>query len=128
MTAERNLDRVVLALGAVLLVLALVAIPFGGADSSGSQPSAGDGRATNGVAIVNFKFRPQEVTIQAGTKVTWTNEDSAPHTATAEGGKFAFDTGTLDRGEAKSVTLAKPGTYEYICDIHPFMTGTVTVE
>ena len=58
--------------------------------------------------------------------VTWTNADSAPHTATAKAGS-AFDTGTLNQGQSKKVTFSKAGTFQYTCTFHPFMSGTVVV-
>ena len=57
--------------------------------------------------------------------MTWLNQDSAPHTATAEDG--SFDTGTLEEGKLKSETFKQAGTYAYICEIHPDMHGTVEV-
>ena len=63
--------------------------------------------------------------IQVGGKVTWINQDSAPHTATADDG--SFDTGTLAEGKLKSETFRQPGTYTYICQIHPTMHGTLEV-
>ena len=65
------------------------------------------------------------VTIEEGGKVIWQNEDSAPHTATADDG--SFDTGTLEEGKLKSENFKEAGTYTYICSIHPDMHGTVEV-
>ena len=57
----------------------------------------------------------------------WNNRDSAPHTATASGEK-PFDTKVLKEGQkSKPITFDKPGEYAYICDLHPFMKGTVVV-
>jgi plastocyanin len=79
------------------------------------------------VEMIDFSFEPATVTIQAGGKVTWQNEGEAPHTATADDG--AFDTGTVDPGKLKSETAAfkEPGSFSYICEIHPQMKGTVEV-
>ena len=74
---------------------------------------------------MDFKFKPETVTVKAGTKVTWVNNDAAPHTATATG---AFDTDTLRKGDKKTLKLKKPGTYAYICAFHPFMKATVIVQ
>jgi len=57
--------------------------------------------------------------------VTWTNRDTATHTATADGG--AFDTKEIRPGAKSTVTLSKAGTYEYHCDIHPTMHGSIVV-
>lgn len=63
--------------------------------------------------------------IAVGGKVSWQNEDSAPHTATADDG--SFDTGTLDKGKLKSETFKQAGTFPYYCEIHPTMHGSVEV-
>lgn len=108
-------------------------------ESSGATTEAGDDSATSGnapapsgdavrsakVEIEDFAYYPDPVTIEEGGKVIWQNEDSAPHTATAEDG--SFDTGTLDEGKLKSETFKESGTYAYICSIHPDMHGTVEV-
>ena len=60
--------------------------------------------------------------------MTWENRDTAPHTATASGGGKPFDTQVLEEGKkSKPVKFDKPGEYAYICDLHPFMKGTVVV-
>jgi plastocyanin len=95
-------------------------------NSSGSAPApSGDATRSEKVEIVDFAYDPDPVTIEEGGKVIWQNEDSAPHTATAEDG--SFDTGTLEKGKLKSETFKEAGTYPYICSIHPDMTGTVEV-
>lgn len=86
---------------------------------------SGDAVRSEKVEIVDFAYDPDPVTIEEGGKVIWINEDSAPHTATAEDG--SFDTGTLEEGKLKSESFKEPGTYEYICSIHPDMHGTVEV-
>jgi hypothetical protein len=63
--------------------------------------------------------------VNVGDTITWTNQDTAPHTATASDG--SFDTGNLSKGKSGSITFSKAGTFAYICSIHPSMKGTVTV-
>lgn len=126
-----------------LLALSLALVACGGDDSSdtSSQTSTatetttepgGNGPAPSGEAersakiqIVEFTYGPDPVTVQVGGKVTWLNQDTAPHTATAEDG--SFDTGVLERGKLKSETFKQAGTFAYVCDIHPTMHGTVEV-
>jgi plastocyanin len=83
------------------------------------------GSSTNAVSISNFSFDPADVGVAAGTEVTWTNDDPAPHTVTAEDG--TFDSGTLEPGQSFSVAVVGNGPITYFCQIHPDMTGTVTV-
>jgi plastocyanin len=98
-----------------------------GDDSAGGSAPAPSGDATRSekVEIVDFAYDPDPVTIEEGGKVIWQNEDSAPHTATADDG--SFDTGILEEGKLKSETFKEAGTYAYICTVHPDMHGTVEV-
>jgi plastocyanin len=89
--------------------------------------AAAQQRATRTVSIENFAFVPAQITVRAGTKVTWVNNDSVSHTVTANNG--AFDSGTLQQGEKFSRTFTKAGKkFAYHCEIHPQMQGKVTVK
>jgi plastocyanin len=77
------------------------------------------------VEIENFLFQPSDISIPVGTTVIWTNRDGVPHTATSNDG--VWDSGNLSEGESFSFTFEEPGTYPYLCLIHPLMRGTVTV-
>jgi plastocyanin len=90
-----------------------------------AAPPTGVAARAEKVEIVDFAYDPDPVTVQVGGKVTWLNQDSAPHTATAEDG--SFDTGALEEGKLKSESFKQAGTYAYICEIHPDMHGTVEV-
>jgi plastocyanin len=96
--------------------------------SAATTPAASSSgaKATDAVTIRNYSFAPVTTTVAAGTKVTWTNEDPSPHTATSTSAG-AFDTGTLHKGQSKTITLSKPGTYSYYCQLHPFMKATIVV-
>lgn len=81
------------------------------------------------VTVEGFTFGPGTVTVAVGDAVTWTNNDSAPHTATSgSAAPEAFDTGTLEQGESATVVFDTPGTYDYVCRFHASMRGTVIVE
>ena len=127
---QHILNRGLIVLGAVLIVttgLALVAHGRQSADAQ-AQPAAGPATAADAVQITNFLYKAEAITVAVGTKVTFTNQDSAPHTATSGPSPNAdgvFDTGTLKKGESKSVKLGEKGTFAYYCAIHPFMKGTV---
>lgn len=77
------------------------------------------------VTIDNFTFRPAQLTVKAGTTVTWTNHDDIPHTVVAAG---TFRSKVLDSDDSYSFTFATPGDYSYFCSLHPHMTGTIKVE
>ena len=70
-------------------------------------------------------FVPPNVTVRAGTTLTWLDRDSADHSATSSDG--SFDTGVLSHDGSKSITLKKPGTYSYSDIIESDMTGSVRV-
>ena len=73
-------------------------------------------------------YSPTTITVVIGVNntVTWTNNDDATHTVTADDG--SFDSGFLNQGQTWSYTFTTPGTYAYHCSIHPWMKGTVIVE
>ncbi len=83
--------------------------------------------ATSAVAIDNFTFKPQQLTVKAGTKVTWTNKDDIPHGIASANNAFSRSK-ALDTGDSYSFIFAAPGTYQYFCYLHPHMTGTIVVE
>jgi plastocyanin len=82
--------------------------------------------ADGSVSIEGFAFSPSTVTVKVGDSVTWTNNDSAPHTATADDG--SFDTEQFGNGESSTLTFSTAGSFAYHCTIHPQMHGTVVVE
>jgi plastocyanin len=92
-------------------------------ETGSSESSAGAG---DSVEIVEFEFDPEELTVPAGTTVTFTNQDKAPHTATAD--DSSFDTEELEKGDSAEETFDEPGTYSYYCRFHVFMKGSVVVE
>jgi len=81
-----------------------------------------------GVAILDFKFEPETLTVSPGTKVTWVNKDDEPHTATSSVKPKRFDSGVLDTAQAYSFTFVEPGSYPYFCKLHPHMTGVIVVK
>lgn len=89
----------------------------------GSTRSSGGGGAA--VSIKDFAYSPAKLTVAKGTTIVFGNEDSTDHTATASNG--AFDTGSIGKGQTKTVTLRAAGTFSYVCSFHPFMHGTITV-
>jgi plastocyanin len=83
--------------------------------------------ATNTVAITNFAFSPAVATVRVGSTITWTNQDGEPHTVTSKDGSGLLRSPSLNTGESFTFTFTKPGRFEYLCTIHPFMTATVVV-
>lgn len=104
-------------LAAALAVLLLVAC--GGSDGDGS--SAGPSAA---ITIESFSFG-DPISVAPGTTVEVTNADGANHTWTSV--DDVFDSGTLASGETFRFTFDDPGDYQFLCRIHPSMTGSITV-
>ena len=103
--------------------LALLLLPACGAGVAG-RPGA-----PKSVEIVSYAFTPKALTVRAGTTVTWTERDEdvagkGAHTVAGDG----FTSAPLAKGTTYSFTFERPGTYDYVCGIHNYMTGTVVVE
>ena len=117
------------------LAAVAVAAALGLAACGGDEPAteSGDGAEASApeVAIKTFMYEPSPLTVEAGTTVTFTNEDDILHTVTA--GTRAKPSGDFDEdldgaGAAAEVTFDRPGTIDYFCDVHQGMDGQVVVE
>lgn len=97
----------------------------GAADKGGDEKAGGAAVEGDAVTIEEFQYKPADLKVKAGTKVTFTNKDSFAHTVTAK--DKAYDSGNMEEGAVFEHTYDKPGTYDYFCAIHVYMTGTVTV-
>jgi plastocyanin len=103
-------------------------------DTGAAPPADDTGGGGGGEAVTidipSISFDPAEVTVKAGTTVTWTNSDDLPHTVTKDGGPGPdFDSGDLDPGSGEfEQTFDEPGTVDYVCTIHPGQAGSITVE
>jgi len=72
-----------------------------------------------------MSYSPSSAHARVGQTVIWRNADSTAHTASANGG--AFDTGFLAPGEQASLLMQSEGNFNYHCNIHPGMTGSLSV-
>jgi plastocyanin len=121
---------------AVTIIFLIAALSVFGLLGCGEEygTSAGDGgtvTATGGgtveVKLKDTSFRPADLTVDKGTTVRWTNEDSINHTVTANDQKF--DSGILSGGETFEFTFNETGAFDYHCTIHPSqMRGKITVK
>ena len=126
------LRRVRIGTGVLVLAGAVLFVAFGGGGesagpgSSGSSVSSGSSTGTS-ITISNFMFSPMSMTVKPGATISVTNKDSATHTLTASG-PGGFNTGNISHNQTKTFTApTKPGTYQYICNIHQYMMGTIKV-
>ena len=99
-------------LALVMLAAPLAALPACAADAM--------------VVMKNFDFSPMEVTVSAGSTVTWKNMDGEPHTVASADGLFRSP--ALDENDTYSFKFDKPGVYKYVCSIHPKMMAVITVK
>jgi len=110
----------------VIALLAFLAIATGCARQASppARESIPPTVSGNAVTIKGFAFAPQTLTIKTGTTVTWTNNDTAPHTVKSS----VFESPQLAQGQSFPYTFNQVGTYDYNCGIHPSMKGQIMVE
>ncbi|MBA3304052.1 MAG: cupredoxin domain-containing protein [Acidimicrobiia bacterium] len=109
-----------------------LAVTVGGACGDGGSPGPEDFEADfevgGAVAVEDFRFSPDDVTVATGQLVRFTNEGDEIHTVTAD--DDTFDAGELEPGDVFTYDTARdePGAIGYHCAIHPEMRGTMTIE
>jgi amicyanin len=113
-TARRAVPWTSLALSVLLGLLLLV-------------PSGQASAATYRVTMQGYAFGPATLTVPAGSTVTWTNQDTAPHDVKTTSAPAAFHSPMLNKGGSWSFTFTTPGTYAYYCTVHPNMTARIVV-
>ncbi|WP_419901809.1 plastocyanin/azurin family copper-binding protein [Kiloniella sp.] len=77
------------------------------------------------VEISGFNFAPDKLVVRYGDTITWTNRDIAPHTATAD--DKSWDTGTISKGDKKSLMVTEGMSLTYYCRFHPMMKAGLAV-
>ena len=83
--------------------------------------------ASQAVTMAQYAFAPAALTVHVGDTITWTNRDQAPHDVTTTTAPVALHSPTLATGQSWTYTFTQPGTYGYICSIHPDMRAQVIV-
>jgi plastocyanin len=147
------MSRTILALGSAMLLIlsacgggATPSAPATAAPASevpaseaASAPAASESAAAGGAAcapsseagtvtgtMANLAFNPASITASVGDTITWTNNDSAQHTATVTSDPTCT-TETLSNGASGGIVFNTAGSYEFFCKIHPTMKGTIEV-
>ena len=131
--------RIGTSLAALVIAVAALAVALTNDGSDGGGPStvraadttSGHASVTvapfqekgHSVVIENFAYSPEPVGARVGEAVVWINRDEAPHTVTAQDGSWS--SGTLVQGDGVAMIFSEPGTYEYICALHPPATTRV---
>ena len=104
----------------VLAVLAVVTI----VRENRTEPAAKAAQSTGTVLMEGTKFSPAATTVARGTRVVFDNNDTAPHTVTADDG--SSDSGIIEPGSAYS--LVADASFTFHCEIHPSMTAEIRLE
>lgn len=94
-------------------------VPPGG-NPGGTTPG------TNEVWMQNTTFVPATKTITKGTTITWTNKDASAHDVNS--GSGIFTSPSMGQNATFSYTFLNAGTFTYVCDFHPGMSGTIIVQ
>jgi plastocyanin len=100
-------------------VASATVVTLGSRALSAGQPTVHE------VRIRSFKFVPDNIQVQLGDVISWTNEDLAPHTATAD--EFDWDTEELGNGANAKITVFEGMATSYFCAFHPHMTGSIEI-
>lgn len=96
--------------------------------ASTSTPAAASGGAV-AITYKDYSIDPAQVTVKAGTKITWTSKDPTVHNVVfKDGDPEKFTSKDLKQGQSATFTPTKPGVYKYLCTFHAAsMQGTLTV-
>ncbi len=106
------------------VVFAVALGPLSGGAGPGAAAQARK-PATHTVVMEAVRFQPEVITVRAGDSVVWVNKDPFPHTAVSKTG--AFDSQTIQADESWKFVPKKKGEFEYVCTLHPTMTGKLRV-
>jgi plastocyanin len=117
--------RTVPAMAALLAAIFCAAALVSNSRPAAAAAAASAARAT--ITIRDYSFHPAVLTIAKGTRVVWINQDDDAHIVESKDGPVTFQSPGLDTGRKYGFTFRRPGTYHYICSVHPYMHGTVVV-
>jgi plastocyanin len=109
----------------VLATPAVTAAPAPTAAPAASNPAPAATTSQGSVTVQNFAFQPAQLTISAGTTVTWTNQDTTNHQIALDDGSFTGQ--SFGQGATTTNTFSAAGSFPYHCKIHPSMKGTIVV-
>jgi plastocyanin len=112
--------------GLVVGTAAFLALGIAGAVAQQAQQQVAAVPGEAEISIQSFQFVPAILTVAPGTAVTWVNRDEEPHNVVSP--DRVFRSKAIDGGEKFTTVFDKPGTYNYICAVHPHMRGTVVVK
>ncbi len=121
-------------IGAIFVLVALMTVaPAVFADHVKETVSITPGSSSPGCEATNSCYDPSEVTVDVGSEVTWSNDDTAAHTVTSgdiekDGPDGHFDSSLFMAGKSFSYKFEEAGEFPYFCQVHPWMKGVVIVQ
>jgi len=125
--------KIRIALAVLIFSLVTAACGGGGKKTSSSTPSTlpGAGAAAGSTVTIfpagtTWKFQPETISVKAGSPITWINTTDVPHNIVFSNAAVK-SSDLFDKGKSFTTSLAQPGSYAYICSVHPDMKGTVVV-
>jgi plastocyanin len=111
----------------IYALLLLTAMAVNSCSKSNDYSSGGTGSpGANEVWMQNTTFVPSQRTVSVGTTITWTNKDNADHDVASTTGVFSSP--TMGKNATFSYTFNTAGTFNYVCNFHPGMTGKIIVQ
>ena len=110
----------------ILLFSGIMVLFFACSKSSLNDPNGGGGAPPeNPISMKGSVYSIPSITLAAGSKITWINDDNMVHTVTANDG--SFNSGDINPGGQFIYTFNTVGTFNYHCVHHTGMTGVVTI-
>lgn len=121
---------------AVATLLGVAAVSVGAPPQVAAAAASGEGvepkpQSGSSITIQTFQFRPSQLAVKVGTRVTWTNQDDISHTVTSgtpESRDGRFDSRLEGKGATFSITFNQPGAYTFFCNRHQSMRGQIRVD
>ena len=111
--------------GIALFALGALAATSCGADSASSSGENPPAIAAT-IHIADGKFEPREIDIEVGGSVMWINDDVASHDVKFTASNKLYS-GVIKPAATWIQTFTSAGTYDYYCDFHNSMKGSVVV-
>lgn len=109
----------------LLLCTAVVLFACSKGNNNSNTNNNSNPPTSNNITINNMAFNSASISVKQGTIITWTNNETATHTVTADDGSFT--SGDMKQGDKYTHTFDAAGTFNYHCRYHSSMTGSVTV-
>ena len=123
--ARSRMRLLAVGLGALAISVPGLACGDDGGDSNSATTSSPAATESGSVDTFDFGFDPTDDTIEVGDTVTWENSGETIHTVKGDG----FFSKAINPGDSYEHKFTKPGTYDYLCTLHPDqMQGTIVVK